>query len=177
MRSNLFSATLIVAAICFIAGIFAGLKIGKTIWNNNSADRKVIKSEISQTTKDTTITKRVDLILPAKIKLQPIIRDTVSAEAETDSLYETDTIAKADTVLQDSSFIAVEYSYAHRKFKILADIKERIITNSIKETITITEKVEDRGVLYFQTGCGIVYTQEKITPGIYIGLGYSTRIF
>ncbi|BDQ01931.1 MAG: hypothetical protein KatS3mg036_0485 [Ignavibacterium sp.] len=175
MKSEFMKTILLYLLVAYIAGLISGLNISRGHKDQQivSTTREIINSDTTKTTEAVDlkqITARVDTIY--------IIRKLIKDSSETDTTLIGDIVAKGDTTLEDSSHIAVEYSYAQNKFRILAELKNKIITNTIKETQTITvTETKDRGLLYLQAGFGLVANQEQISPGIYLGIGYSIEIF
>lgn len=164
--------SIMVSIILLVCGFFLGY-LSKN--NHNTKTDINIKSDTLTTIKSVpALPISGELIATVDTIFKYIPIDTGSFN--NDSIVIGDIFAKGDTLLEDSSYIAVEYSYEYQRFKFLANLKQRIITNTIKETITVTNTIEEQGILYIQLGAGIVVTKDKIIPGVYAGIGYSITI-
>jgi hypothetical protein len=157
---------------CFIAGFLVGYliypKFNQTEKTISAATEISVSSAVQE-----IANPPINFSLPAK-------KDTLwKTRTVVDTVYKfQDIVASADTVLPDSSKIGVEYSYKQERFKFKLALRERVITNTIKETITVTNTVEKSGgIIFLSVGYGIVGNNDKFSTGFYIGVGYSFKLF
>lgn len=91
-----------------------------------------------------------------------------------------------DTLTNDSLKLKIQYkttinstdgSFSDAGFLIDYKFPEKTITKLITNTITIKTPADPPGWLYLNYGVGLIGDTKRITPGVYIGIGSSFKIF
>jgi hypothetical protein len=174
-------AVIYLMAVVFATGVLVGYLAYPKL-NTTTITTDVAANISTSTTTTTQDAPPINFSLPAHVdtlRSKHMVVGTVSQvtlPVDTDDIV--DIVARCDTMLVDSSFIAAEYSYKQERFKFKLALKERVVTNTIKETVTVTNTVEKSGgIIFLSLGYGLVGNQEKFSTGFFIGIGYSIKLF